>query len=83
MLPAFHGIDLLIPLAIALLIFGPKKLPEIGAAIGKSFKEYRKGMSELEAPAEDAVKTLPIPHEDERESNPPRAGADKIDTASP
>jgi sec-independent protein translocase protein TatA len=69
MFPAFHGIDLIIPLALALLIFGPKKLPEIGAAIGKTFKEYRKGMSELEAPAEDTVKILPIPHEDVRESD--------------
>jgi sec-independent protein translocase protein TatA len=68
MLPAFHGIDLLIPLALAVLILGPKKLPEIGAAIGKTFKEYRKGMNELEAPAEEAPKILPIPHEDVRES---------------
>jgi sec-independent protein translocase protein TatA len=68
MLPAFHGIDLIIPLAIFLLIFGPKKLPEIGSAIGKSFKEYRKGISEQEATAEDAPKILPIPHEDVREA---------------
>jgi sec-independent protein translocase protein TatA len=83
MLPAFHGIDLLIPLALAVLILGPKKLPEIGAAIGKTFKEYRKGMHELEATAEEAPKILPIPHEDVRESDPLRAGADKSDTASP
>jgi len=43
----FHGFDLIVILLIALLIFGPKKLPEMGSAIGKSIKEFRKGMSEL------------------------------------
>jgi sec-independent protein translocase protein TatA len=61
MVPGFHGFDLIILLAIVLLIFGPKKLPEIGSAIGKSFKEYRKSMSELNAPEEEEVKTLSAP----------------------
>ncbi len=52
MLPGFHGFDIIIVLAIALLIFGPKKLPEIGSAIGKSIKEYRKSMKEITAPQE-------------------------------
>jgi TatA/E family protein of Tat protein translocase len=45
-----HGVDLIVVLAIALLIFGPKKLPEMGASIGKSIKEFKKGMNELTAP---------------------------------
>ena len=47
MVPGFHGLDLIVILVIALLIFGPKKLPEMGSAIGKSIKEFRKGMNEL------------------------------------
>lgn len=47
MVPGFHGIDLVVILVIALLIFGPKKLPEMGSAIGKSIKEFKKGMNEL------------------------------------
>jgi sec-independent protein translocase protein TatA len=43
----FHGLDLVVILVIALLIFGPKKLPEMGSAIGKSIKEFKKGMNEL------------------------------------
>jgi sec-independent protein translocase protein TatA len=50
MIPGFHGFDLIVILIIALLIFGPKKLPEMGSAIGKSIKEFRKGMSELTQP---------------------------------
>ena len=45
-----HPIDLIVVLVVALLIFGPKKLPEMGSAIGKSIKEFRKGMNELSQP---------------------------------
>ena len=38
--------DLLIILVVALLIFGPKKLPEMGAAIGKSVTAFKKGIKE-------------------------------------
>ena len=58
MIPGFHGFDLIIILVIALLILGPKKLPELGSAIGKSLKEYRKGMDELNAPQDVELKTL-------------------------
>lgn len=37
--------ELLVILAIALLIFGPKKLPEIGKAIGKTINEFKDAMS--------------------------------------
>ena len=49
----FHAPELIIILVVALLIFGPKKLPEMGASIGKSIKEFRKGMSELSQPKEE------------------------------
>ncbi len=52
MIPGFHGLDLIVILVIALLIFGPKRLPEMGSAIGKSIKEFRKGMAELTSPKE-------------------------------
>lgn len=45
-----HLPELIIVLVVALLIFGPKKLPEMGSAIGKSIKEFRKGMNELSQP---------------------------------
>src|SRR5437660_10893246 len=49
----FHMPELIIILVVALLVFGPKKLPEMGASIGKSIKEFRKGMSELSQPKEE------------------------------
>lgn len=39
-------LDLLVILVISLLIFGPKKLPEIGAAIGKSVTAFKKGIKD-------------------------------------
>jgi sec-independent protein translocase protein TatA len=52
----FHGLDLVVILVIALLIFGPKKLPEMGSAIGKSIKEFKKGMNELTSSDEEKTK---------------------------
>lgn len=48
-----HMPELIIILVVALLIFGPKKLPEMGSAIGRSIKEFRKGMNEITQPKED------------------------------
>jgi sec-independent protein translocase protein TatA len=37
--------ELILILLIALLIFGPRKLPQIGRAIGKAIRELRSGSS--------------------------------------
>ena len=41
----FQPMHLIIILAIALIIFGPGKLPQIGAGIGKSIREFKKAIS--------------------------------------
>lgn len=38
--------ELLLILLICLLIFGAAKLPEIGRSLGKTIKEFKKGMKE-------------------------------------
>ncbi len=43
-----HIWELVLVLVIALVFFGPKRLPEIGGAVGKSIKEFKKGATELE-----------------------------------
>lgn len=40
--------ELLIILAIALLIFGPKALPKLGEAMGKTIGSFKKGLNEDE-----------------------------------
>ena len=37
--------ELVIILVIALLIFGPMKLPQIGSGLGKAIRDFRKGVS--------------------------------------
>ena len=39
--------ELILILVVALMIFGPAKLPEIGRSIGRSLREFRKASSEL------------------------------------
>ena len=39
--------ELLIILIIALFLFGGKKLPEIGAGLGKGLKAFKKGLNEI------------------------------------
>ncbi|MDA3128708.1 twin-arginine translocase TatA/TatE family subunit [Aliibacillus thermotolerans] len=48
MFPSNIGIPgLIIILVITLIIFGPKKLPEIGAAFGKTLSEFKKSANEI------------------------------------
>ncbi len=58
-MPGFHAPELIIILVVALLIFGPKKLPEMGSAIGKSIKEFKKGVNELSQPKEEKETAAP------------------------
>jgi len=38
---------------IALLIFGPKKLPDLGSGLGKAIRDFKGAMNEPEQPAKD------------------------------
>jgi sec-independent protein translocase protein TatA len=44
----FQPMHLVIILVIALIIFGPGKLPELGGAIGKAIRGFKKAMEEPE-----------------------------------
>ena len=47
--------ELLAILAIALLIFGPKKLPEVGRSIGRALREFRRTSDEIKGRIEDEI----------------------------
>ena len=47
----FQPMHLLLVLVIALFVFGPNKLPQLGASIGKSIRELRKGLDGVAEPA--------------------------------
>lgn len=50
MLGGFHWYDLIPLLVLALLIFGPKRLPEMGSSVGKTIKEFQRSMKEVKEP---------------------------------
>lgn len=54
-----HMPELIIIMVIALLIFGPKKLPEMGSSLGKTITAFRKSMNEISQPKEDTPPTEP------------------------
>jgi sec-independent protein translocase protein TatA len=45
----FQPMHLLVILFIALLVFGPKKLPELGKGLGEGIRSFKKSMSDEEA----------------------------------
>lgn len=46
-MPSFHWGYLIILAIVALIIFGPKRLPELGEGLGKAIKEFRKATTEM------------------------------------
>jgi TatA/E family protein of Tat protein translocase len=40
----FHWEELLIVLVLAMLFFGPKRVPELGGALGRGLRDFRKGL---------------------------------------
>lgn len=53
----FQPMHLLVIFLIALIIFGPKKLPELGKGIGEGFRALKDSMKE--SPAETSVQNAP------------------------
>ena len=47
--------ELLVIFVIALIVFGPKKLPELGKSLGKGMAEFKKASSELAKTWEEDV----------------------------
>ena len=48
--------ELLIIFVIALIIFGPRKLPELGRSLGKSLGEFKRASNELRSTLEDEIR---------------------------
>src|SRR6266852_3453667 len=48
--------ELIIIFVIALIIFGPRKLPELGRSLGKSLAEFKKASNELRSTLEEEIR---------------------------
>jgi TatA/E family protein of Tat protein translocase len=58
-MPTPGPLELVIILVIALLILGPGRLPDVGSALGKSLREFRKASSDIQESIK--VDTSPLP----------------------
>ena len=64
--------DLLTPthlvflLVLALLIFGPRRLPEIGSGMGKALRDFRLALTRIDQPERASTETeaTPLPEDD-------------------
>jgi sec-independent protein translocase protein TatA len=52
--------ELILIFVIALLVFGPKKLPEIGRSVGKALREFKKASDEIKGRIEEEIEASEI-----------------------
>ena len=48
--------ELIVIFVIALIIFGPRKLPELGRSLGKSIAEFKRASNELKSTLEEEIR---------------------------
>jgi sec-independent protein translocase protein TatA len=69
--------EMLVILVIALIIFGPRKLPELGKSLGKSLAEFKRASNDLRTTLEEEIKV------EERQSKTPESTAIPPTPATP
>ena len=57
----FHPLWLVVALVIVLIIFGPGRLPELGGAVGRAMREFRKATTALTDEVTSAAQAKPEP----------------------
>ena len=74
--------ELMIILVIALIIFGPRKLPELGRSLGRSLKEFKRASNELRNTLDEEIR-VEEERSTERQRPPEPAGTRVGDEAIP
>ena len=70
--------ELLVIMLILLLVFGAKRLPEIGSSMGKGIKEFKKSIREVKDSVESSdVDSLPSSRQMDAPTDSERAGEPK------
>jgi TatA/E family protein of Tat protein translocase len=71
--------EIMVILLIALIVFGPKRLPEIGKTVGKGLREFRQATQDVK----DELSLSLSDDEDEDETQPTSSTPPKLDSSSP
>ena len=69
--------ELIVIFVIALIIFGPRKLPELGRSLGKSIAEFKRATNELQSSLEEEIRL------EEQRPSPGASHAEAQATAAP
>jgi sec-independent protein translocase protein TatA len=56
----FHWPELFVLGVIALLVFGPRRLPEMGNALGKALSEFKKSLNDVPEPRPSEATNAPV-----------------------
>jgi TatA/E family protein of Tat protein translocase len=77
--------ELILIMVLALLLFGPNKLPHIGKQVGKALGEFKRASNDLKRTIEDEMEkaTKDEPKEEEPKPSPPAGTVDKTDPPPP
>ena len=67
--------ELIIIFVIALIIFGPRKLPELGRSLGKSIGEFKRASNDLRSTLEEEIKV--------EDSRPPQTSGTESAASAP
>jgi sec-independent protein translocase protein TatA len=60
-MPNVGPMELVLVLAVALIVLGPKKLPEVGRSLGKGMREFKDSLSGISGNNHDEDDELPRP----------------------
>jgi len=74
--------EMLIIGVIALIIFGPRKLPELGKSLGKSIAEFKRASNELKNTLEEEIRTEEL-NEARKSAQIPPAAPVAVSTPAP
>jgi sec-independent protein translocase protein TatA len=64
--------ELIILLIVVLVVFGPKRLPEMGRSLGKGMREFKDSIAGKDNDDDDEQTALPIGTQDTTAHEPPR-----------
>jgi sec-independent protein translocase protein TatA len=69
-MPSLGPSEILVVLVIALLVFGPNKMPDIARQVGKGFREFRRVQQHLKSELRDVVSEFDSPTNATAEQQP-------------
>jgi Tat protein translocase TatB subunit len=75
--------EMIVIAVIALIIFGPRKLPELGKSLGKSIAEFKRASNDLKNTLEEEIRTEELQDARKSAQIPPTAATPPIGTTAP